>query len=66
MTPNVVSRRNNLFIQMRPSVPKHLKVPAGDTNPNVPFFFFFLPTGVLVVMVTEAAAADLDLHPAGK
>lgn len=64
MTPNVVSRRSHLFIPMRPSVSKHLKVPAGDTNPNAPLLF--LPTGMLVVMVTEAAAADLDLHPAGK
>lgn len=63
MTLNVVSRTNNVFIQMRPGVLKHLKVPAGDTNPNVPFS---LPTGLLVVMVTEAAAVDLDLHPAGK
>lgn len=63
MTLNVVSRRNKVFIQMRPSVLKHLKLSAGDTNSNVPFS---LPTGLLVVTVTEAAAVDPDLHLAAK
>lgn len=39
----------------------HRKVPAGDTN-----VAFSDPTASVVAMVTEAAAVELGLHPAGE